>query len=222
MSAGVIEWGFLGELAYPRALELQMALKERVKNGQQNTTLLLLEHPPVITLGRSALETNVLASGDELERRGVQLVRVQRGGDVTYHAPGQLVGYLIRRVGRRIRDHVDLIVRVLRDYIALFQVETHWDPEAPGIWTPAGKVAALGIDARGGTTMHGFALNLTIDLKGFELIVPCGMRRPVTSLASLCAAAVPEPRHAAAEIAQRFAVQLAATPIERSPGEFAR
>jgi lipoyl(octanoyl) transferase len=168
------------------------------KAGAIGDVLVMLEHPPVLTLGRNAGRDNVLLSDDELRARGVELVETNRGGDVTYHGPGQLVGYPIfdlrgpmRAAGKRlgpvdfVRQMEEALIRAMADYgVAAMRV-----PGRTGVWTqPSGavaekKIAAIGIHVSAGVTSHGFALNVTTDLQDFGWIVPCGIDdRAVTSL----------------------------------------
>jgi lipoyl(octanoyl) transferase len=223
MSDKQLRWSYFGEIPYARALELQCEIKARVTEGLQPMTLLLLEHPAVITLGRSAQREHVLLTTEQLAIRGIDCVDVDRGGDVTYHAPGQLVGYLIRKVGRSVRRHVDLIIDVLEKTLAQLGIEAWYEADAPGLWTKAGKVAAIGIDARGGTTMHGFALNLRINPEDFGVIVPCGIPRPVTSVQALLDAdRAPTPEALSGEVAHRFCSALKATAQKVDPLEICR
>jgi lipoyl(octanoyl) transferase len=168
------------------------------KAGAIGDVLVMLEHPPVLTLGRNAGRANVLLSDDDLRARGVELVETNRGGDVTYHGPGQLVGYPIfdlrgplRAAGKRlgpvdfVRQMEEALIRTMADYgLAAMRV-----PGRTGVWTqPNGaveekKLAAIGIHVSAGVTSHGFALNVTTDLEDFGWIVPCGIDdRAATSL----------------------------------------
>ncbi len=189
---------YLGRVAYRAGLELQARLVGLRKAGAIGDVLVMLEHPPVLTLGRNAGRDNVLLSDDELRARGVELVETNRGGDVTYHGPGQLVGYPIfdlrgplRAAGKRlgpvdfVRQMEEALIRTMADYgVAAMRV-----PGRTGVWTqPSGavaekKIAAIGIHVSAGVTSHGFALNVTTDLEDFGWIVPCGIDdRAVTSL----------------------------------------
>ena len=162
-------------------------------------TLILLEHPPVLTLGRNSKRENILASDELLARKGVELHEINRGGDVTYHGPGQLVGYPIvdlrgdlpGKTGPHLApvDFVRLLEEVLIRTCGDFNVLTQRIPKRTGVWTvPNGsvsekKIAALGIHVSQGVTSHGFAINVTTDLRDFQWIVPCGISdREVTSL----------------------------------------
>ena len=188
---------------------MQLRLRERLRDGASQDLLLLLEHPFVITLGRSAQRENVLATEEELAAVGISVHRVGRGGDVTLHGPGQLVGYPLRRLNsRNVRAHVMGVIEGLRSYLKRdFSLSTEWQRDNPGLWSDGGKIAAVGIDARGGVAMHGFALNLSIDLERFGLIVPCGLTRPVTSVARETGRA-PTSEEAAPRVAEEIAAAL--------------
>jgi lipoyl(octanoyl) transferase len=193
----------LGRIPYAEAMEVQRRVVAARKQGLIGDTLLLLEHPPVLTLGRNASRANVLASDELLAKRGVELHEVNRGGDVTYHGPGQLVGYPILDLrgdlpGKRGPylgpvDFVRLLEEVLIRTCGEFGVMAKRIPKCTGVWTFGGgdsaekiaerKIAAIGVHVSQGVTSHGFALNVTTDLRDFEWIVPCGIRdRGVTSL----------------------------------------
>jgi lipoyl(octanoyl) transferase len=185
---------YLGRIDYPTALALQQRLVELRHQRQVPDTLLLLEHPPVLTLGRNAHRSNILASDELLASRGVEIVETNRGGDVTYHGPGQLVGYPIldlRAATPRMGaiDYVRKLEEVLIRTCAEFQLLTERVPGRTGVWTRAGgsiaekKIAAIGVHISRGITSHGFAFNITADLADFNWIVPCGIAdRAVTSL----------------------------------------
>src|SRR5579864_3770389 len=189
MQLRVINVLYLGRLDYPTALRLQQTVVGLVKEGRIGNTLLLLEHPPVITLGRNAAEQNIVASRDLLASRGIELYETDRGGDVTFHGPGQLVGYPIfdlRGFSPRIGavDFVRKIEETLIRSCGDLGVVTRRVPGMTGVWTnePA-KIAAIGIHISRGVTSHGFAWNVSTDLDYFKLIVPCGIAgKPVTSL----------------------------------------
>lgn len=191
MSLRVINVIYLGSTGYGTALELQQTFVHLVKQGRVGNTLLLLEHPPVITLGRNAAEKNVVASKGELAAQGVELFETDRGGDVTFHGPGQLVGYPIfdlrsfqPRLGavEFVRKVEECLIRTCGD----LGVVTQRIAGLTGVWTenePPAKVAAIGVHISRGVTSHGFALNVTTNLDYFKLIVPCGIAdKPVTSL----------------------------------------
>lgn len=178
----------LGIVDYPAAVELQERLVDERQHDQIGDTLVLLQHPPVLTLGRRAHRSNILAPTDELRRQGISVFETNRGGDVTYHGPGQLVGYPILRLA----DHGNDVHRYLRmleqSMIALlrtYAIQGEQQPGYTGVWIGQKKIAAIGVAVRGGITMHGFALNVEPNLAHFQLINPCGYTdRPVTSMAA--------------------------------------
>jgi lipoyl(octanoyl) transferase len=176
----------LGRVPYGRGLELQAELVAERQAGRIPDQLLLLEHDPVFTLGRNARQENVLFPAEALRARGFEVFETGRGGDVTYHGPGQLVGYPIlelaperRDVHRYVRDLEELMIRTCADYgLAARRVEG-----LTGAWLGEQKVGAIGVRIARWVTSHGFALNVGTDLSAFDLIVPCGIRgRGVTSL----------------------------------------
>ncbi len=182
-----MKWKYLGLIEYREAWRIQQELRYRRIAGKIDDTLLLLEHPPVVTLGKLRGEQSLLFTPELLERRGVQLVRSDRGGDATLHAPGQLVGYLIfdiRALKLTIPQFAEKLARGLSDYLwETYGIEGKYDPKYPGVWVGMNKIAAFGFNVYRGVTMHGFALNLTNDLDLFDLIIPCGLReRGVTSV----------------------------------------
>jgi lipoyl(octanoyl) transferase len=200
---------WLGTVRYAEALALQESLVEARRRGEVPDTLLLLEHPPVITLGRSARRENVLADDAERERLGIEIHESGRGGDVTFHGPGQLVGYPILALGEGRRDaHVYL--RDLEEALILtaadYGVRAERCPGLTGVWVGGRKLAAIGVRiGTGWITSHGFALNVDSDLSGFRTIVPCGLEgRGVTSLAELTGRRFPL-REVAATAAARAA-----------------
>jgi lipoyl(octanoyl) transferase len=189
----------LGRVPYAEALAIQQQVVAARKQNLIGDTLLLLEHPPVLTLGRNAHRSNVLVRDDLLAQRGVELHEINRGGDVTYHGPGQLIGYPIidlrgdlpAKKGPHLGpvDYVRLLEEVLIHTCGDFGVMTQRICKLTGVWTLAGgsirekKIAAIGVHVSQGITSHGFALNVTTDLRDFEWIVPCGITdREVTSL----------------------------------------
>ena len=184
----------LGRIDYAAGLDIQKKLVEARHAQHIGNTLLLLEHPPVLTLGRNSSRANIVASDELLTRRGVQVHEINRGGDVTYHGPGQLVGYPIfdlRSFTPRLGavEYVRLLEEALIRVCGDFSVPAQRIAGRTGVWTIAGgaipekKIAAIGIHIARGITSHGFALNVTTDLRDFDLIVPCGISdRTVTSL----------------------------------------
>jgi lipoyl(octanoyl) transferase len=177
----------LGTLPYATALDLQRDIARRRISGEiDEDVLLLVEHPPVVTLGRTAKASNLIASSQLLAAQGVELFEVERGGDVTFHGPGQLVGYPIIDLKRHRQDlhwYLRQVEQALIDAVAEFglvggRVEKYtgvWVGEIAGAGTGNRKIASIGVHARDWVTWHGFALNVNTDLRYFDLIVPCGI-----------------------------------------------
>ncbi|MCS6949167.1 MAG: lipoyl(octanoyl) transferase LipB, partial [bacterium] len=207
------------------AWQLQRELVQRRREGAIPDTLLLLEHrPPVVTLGRAAHREHLLTSPERLRSMGIELVETDRGGDITYHGPGQLVGYSILDLRQHGRD-VHLYLRQLEETLILalahFGVEAHRQAGLTGVWVGDEKVAAIGVKVSHWITMHGFALNVCPNLSHFALIVPCGIRdKGVTSLQQLLGREVtlhevlPVVEEAFAQV---FNLQPVAAPASASP-----
>jgi lipoyl(octanoyl) transferase len=216
---------WLGRIGYRDAWDLQKRLAAARVAGSIGDQLLLLEHPAVLTLGRGADETHVLATAAELDARGIELLRVERGGEVTYHGPGQLVAYPIVRLADRgllLRPFVRTLEGALEDTCAAFGVTAGRREGHPGCWVdPDGllprKIGALGLRVERGVTYHGIALNVSVDLADFGLIDPCGM--PGLTSASIASElgrrdeppSTDSVARAATVFAQAFARRLAAT-----------
>ena len=187
----------LGVVDYPAALDLQRELVEQRKQGLIPDQLLLLEHPHVITLGarNHNARSNVLETPESLARQGVALFETGRGGDVTYHGPGQLVGYPILELPKDRRDvhrYVRDLEEVLIGAVAEFGITAARIPGLTGIWVDDRKLAAIGVRISRWVTSHGFALNVSTDLSRFDLIVPCGIAdKGVTSMERLLGRPVP-------------------------------
>jgi lipoyl(octanoyl) transferase len=176
----------LGRLDYLAAWDVQRAFHAEVADGQRPPTLLLVEHDPVITFGRKGGRDHLRVGEDELRERGFALYDIERGGDVTYHGPGQLVGYPIFPVGRRVRDFLRSLEGALVRVLASFGVDGAGSPGYAGVWVGDEKVVAIGVAIKRNVAFHGFAMNVHTDLAHFETIVPCGIAdRGVTSLARL-------------------------------------
>lgn len=174
-----------GRLPYGAALALQEELLEE-RRQRQADTLILLEHPPVITFGRRAADSHLLLSEGDLTRSGIEVVHTSRGGDITYHGPGQLVGYPIvdlDLLGRDLHHYLRLLEATLIDVLATFAVTGETVPGKTGVWVHGAKIASIGIAVRRWVSWHGFALNVGADLSGFSAIVPCGL--PGVTMTSL-------------------------------------
>jgi lipoyl(octanoyl) transferase len=234
-----IDARWLGRISYGEALSIQERLMQERIEQRVPDTLLLLEHPPVITLGRGAKEANVLASPEIRAQLGVEYFETGRGGDVTYHAPGQLVAYPIFDlrpdrcdVRRYVRDLANVMIRLAGEFgVAASVVEGDskmigvWvDPEDKSRWSEPPslgirKLGAIGVRLSRWVTMHGFAFNATTDLTGFELIVPCGIQsHGVTSLQALGVENVPPMIELARRAAAHFGVVFDAEVSELSAG----
>ena len=169
----------LGRVAYEEALELQRHIaRDRISGALPQDVLLLVEHPPVVTLGRASKGKHLTASPEFLRSKGVELFEVERGGDVTFHGPGQLVGYPIVDLKRHRLDlhwYLRRIEEALINMLAEYDIVGERNPSFTGVWTRGRKIASIGVHARDWVTWHGFALNVTTDLSYFDLMVPCGI-----------------------------------------------
>ena len=169
----------LGVVPYAEALELQRAAaKARLDGRLDQDLLILLEHPPVVTFGRSAKEQNLLLTREALARRSVEFFEVECGGDVTFHGPGQLVGYPIMDLRRHREDlhwYLRQVEQVMIDALAETGIIADRNPGKTGVWANGRKIASIGVHARQWVTWHGFALNVTTDLSYFDVMVPCGI-----------------------------------------------
>jgi lipoate-protein ligase B len=175
----------LGRLPYGEAWDLQKSLAEERKHGRIPDQLLLVEHPHVLTMGRNAHRENLLAPRSRLAELGIEYYEIDRGGDVTYHGPGQIVGYPIidlREWKRDVVAYVRALEEVILRVLARYGIEGSREAGATGVWTPQGKICAIGVHISRWVTTHGFALNWTTDLSYFQHIVPCGLPRPVASM----------------------------------------
>jgi lipoyl(octanoyl) transferase len=182
------EFRDLGLLSYAEALAIQKDLVEQRKQQRIPDQLLMVEHPHVITLGRNGHAENLLASEEILARAGIAFHPTDRGGDITYHGPGQIVGYPIvdlREWKRDVVAYVRAIEQVIMDSLAEFGIEAGRLEGCTGVWVNGKKIAAIGIHISRWVTSHGFALNHTTDLSYFQYIVPCGLTKPVTSMREL-------------------------------------
>jgi lipoate-protein ligase B len=178
----------LGQVAYERALEVQKALVDDIAAGRASSTIIICEHPPVITYGRRAKKSNILATEDELKEAGVRVCFADRGGDVTFHGPGQLVFYPLidlRQYGKDLHRYIRVleqaVIRVLRD---VFTLNAYSNEGATGVWVGPYKIASIGIGVRNWVTYHGLSLNVKTDARFFSMIRSCGMDAPMASLSS--------------------------------------
>ena len=178
----------LGRVDYGCALEIQREIAADRKQGLIPDHLLLLEHPHVITLGRNGHMENLLANEQVLSRAGIAFYPTDRGGDVTYHGPGQLVGYPIidlREWRRDVGAYARALEQAIIDTLAEYGIAAGRIPKLTGVWVGESKIAAIGVHLSRWVTSHGFALNVSTDLAYFQYIIPCGLTRPVTSMAAL-------------------------------------
>jgi lipoyl(octanoyl) transferase len=175
-------------MEYGAAFEWQQRLVAQRKMGAIPDQLILLEHPHTITMGRNGHMENLLAGDDIMARAGIAFHPTDRGGDVTYHGPGQIVGYPIldlREWNRDVGAYVRAIEQVLIDTLADFGIQAGRISKLTGVWVGERKIAAIGVHISRWITSHGFALNVSTDLRYFQYIVPCGLSKPVTSMAQL-------------------------------------
>ena len=189
----------LGRMSYAEALSIQESIAGERKLGLGSDHLLFVEHPHVVTIGRNGRESNVLASPALLREKGVQVHESDRGGDVTYHGPGQIVAYPImdlREWKRDVGAFVRAIEQTLIDTLEEFGIQAFRIPKLTGVWTETGdgqaKIVAIGVHLSRWVSTHGWALNVTTDLGYFGFIVPCGLTKPVTSMERLGVVADPE------------------------------
>ena len=205
---------WLGRQSYDAAHELQLDLHAQIAAGERPPTLLLLEHEPVITVGRRGEMNDLLVSQQELERRGIAFRRAERGGRATYHGPGQLVGYLIgplRTLAPDVCAYVCRLEEALLGTATILGVDANRRDGQPGVWVGDAKLGSIGVAISHGVCWHGFALNLDPDPAGFEAIRPCGFDLPVTSIAACggrLASAEEAARLVAEELAEGFGLHL--------------
>jgi lipoyl(octanoyl) transferase len=178
----VLHAHWLGRVGYADAVALQEGLRRRLLDGDGNAErLLLLEHEPVITLGRSARREHLLADPELLRARGIAVAESSRGGDVTYHGPGQLVAYPVMRLGHGVVAHVEALAQAVIGLAAAHGVRARFRRDCPGVWVDGpsdgkeAKLAAFGVHVHRRVAIHGVALNVSTALSAFDLIVPCGL-----------------------------------------------
>ena len=222
-----LHWSWLGRVPYAEAVEMQHAARAALKGGQGPERFLLLEHPHVYTLGRNASAEDVLAGPEQLAARGVEVAECDRGGQVTYHGPGQLVGYPVvnlspdrRDIRRYVRDLQEVLIRTLAEYgVAARPGE---EQAFIGVWAGEAKIASIGVHLSRWITTHGFALNVSTDLSYFTGIIPCGLHQvSMTSIERLTGKAPPLPEIAAVcarHFGQVFQRELAAAAVFSARG----
>jgi lipoate-protein ligase B len=204
-----VEWG---RVAYRDAFERQKAHWAAVKDGTAEDTIFTLEHEPVITLGRRATLEQLHSSRESLAARGVDVVETDRGGELTYHGPGQLVVYPILHIKER-GIHVGDLVRGLAGAVSAviereFGVVSQYDGDRPGLWVDGAKIAAVGMRISRGVSMHGTALNVTTNLDAFSLFVPCGLPEASTTSLSALGHEPPPVATLGRMVAEEFATKL--------------
>ncbi len=176
----MIEIQSCGLVGYREAHQQQLELVKRLQNNQkEHDTCLVLEHPPVFTLGRNGSASHIGIGEDFLARKNIEVVRVERGGEVTYHGPGQLVCYPVvnlKRRGLSVIDFVALLESIMRSVVSEFGIEAVADSRNRGIWVGANKIGSIGIAVKRGVSFHGLALNVNLDLTPFSWINPCGLK----------------------------------------------
>jgi len=185
----IVNARYLGLVPYGDALELQQRLVRERAEGAIPDIIILLQHPPVLTIGRFRGERDIIASPETLAREGIVIFRTNRGGSVTYHRPGQLVGYPIlnlKDLNLGVRDYIRKLEEVIISLLREFNIASGRHPDYPGVWVGGEKICSIGIHVSRGITMHGFALNVDTDLRHFNYIKPCGMTgKRMTSLAKV-------------------------------------
>lgn len=179
----------LGMVSYERAYYLQRKIHEFRREGRVDDVLLLLEHAPVVTVGRGGKRDNILVSDEFLQRKGIRIFEIDRGGDVTLHCPGQLVGYPIfdlRVHGKNIHKYLRNLEEVIIRSLKIYGIEGHRIENHTGVWVGEKKIASIGIGVKGWVAFHGFSININPDLSYFSLIRPCGLESgKVTSMSEI-------------------------------------
>lgn len=185
-SRKIMEWSKLGTVPYAQAWELQESLRDRRIAGEIPDRLILLEHPPVITLGKRECDDDIVSPADVVRSAGIEVVKTNRGGRATYHGPGQIVGYFIcslDSMGIGIREFVRSVEEICMRALGDFGVAARRDPDHPGLWVGRNKIVAIGMNVSHGVTQHGFAMNVSCDLNAYRHIIACGIcDRGVTSM----------------------------------------
>lgn len=217
----MLRWSWLGRVPYEKGLALQQRLALGREEEQNEDTLLLLEHDPVYTAGRRTDESEILWSEHQRSARGIDFVKTDRGGKVTYHGPGQLVGYPIVDIRARnlgVRKWVELLERTIIDVLEPLGIAGMIDCDQPGVWLGKAKIAAIGIHVSRGVSRHGFALNVDPNMNDYKGIVACGLQgRTVTSIAEQVGEA-PDVRTMGECVARAMAARLNLKEQELQPG----
>ena len=217
------QWSYLGRIGYQEAWDFQRSLAQALTQGNTSDTLLLLEHPPTYTLGRRSKPSDLLLPREALEARGAQVVDVDRGGEITFHGPGQLVGYPIidiRPWGGPLR-YVRGLEAALVGALDAFGIQAACIDGLTGVWAAGAKIAAIGVKISRGVATHGFAINVTTDLSWFEHIVPCGIHdRDVTSMERVLGRPVAL-EEVASVVAERFGRDLGFRMTQATPDAIA-
>lgn len=214
-----------GVVPYAEALELQRSVAAaRISGEMPEDVLILLEHPPVVTLGRASRAAHLVSSPDFLAARGVELFEVERGGDVTFHGPGQLVGYPVIDLKRHRQDlhwYLRRVEEVLILALSALAIQAERKAGYTGVWTSGRKIASIGVHTRDWVTWHGFALNVTTDLSYFDLIVPCGISGVEMTSVQREGAVLPDSplQHVAALVVDSFASVFQLEPVAVEPVE---
>lgn len=214
-SENLVNWIYLEKVDYSKGLSSQREIHKMVSSGKYKGFLFLVEHKPVITIGRFGDESNILISKEEAERRGIEIWKIERGGDVTFHGPGQLVGYPIiklRDFKLGVRSYICLLEETLIGVLGKFGISGERIKDHTGVWVGREKIAAIGVYVKNGITMHGFALNVNTDLSYFSFIVPCGISNMgVTSMKEILGKEIPLGKLAVAfteEFGERFQTNM--------------
>lgn len=176
----------MGRVPYGTAWNIQRQMVNKRRSGQFQDAIILLEHDPIYTIGRAGSRKNIIVPAAKLEDENIMVVEVDRGGDITYHGPGQLVGYPVLDLamhGRDLHHYVRQLEEVIIRTIGFYNIQGWREQGLTGVWTEKGKIAAIGVGVKGWVSMHGFALNIKPDMKYFKMINPCGITdRPVASM----------------------------------------
>ncbi|GMV43969.1 MAG: hypothetical protein AMXMBFR64_56850 [Myxococcales bacterium] len=225
--ADVLHWTWLGRIAYADAARLQEHARESLLAGRGPERLLLLEHPPTITIGRNGDRAGLLASDKDLARQGIVVEQSTRGGHLTWHAPGQLVAWPVlclrrRRLGPR--EHVMRLASGIAAWLREIGVLARWSDAEPGVWTDGSlprKVASVGVHVHRDVTAHGAAVNLSVDLRGFAHIRPCGLAADVMTSVERELGHAPEVEAAASGVAAAIAAAYGMAAFEIASGAWA-